>query len=123
MDEETLKALCISFVSQLVGANVIGKEDLLNICSEERSTFGGDIQTNETKTKKRVKDYLNSVNGTSNQNLGNWCRKNKIKCNIYRTLERCLRLGKFSYKLKRGTRYYYMKDGVTPDIDLEDIVL
>lgn len=78
MDEETLKTLCISFVSQLVGANVIRKEDLLNICSEECSTFGGDIQTNEAKTKKRVRDYLNSVNGTSNQNLGNWCRKTKL---------------------------------------------
>ena len=119
--ENELKKIGLDLLYQFIRAGIITEEDYSKAFADEHWNIGSNVQN--VQNKEKIVNYLNGVLSVSNSGLSNWCKHNQVKCRSYKTLERCLRLGKFSYRIRRGNRYFYVKNGVTPDITEEDIIL
>ena len=115
-----LRESIIALINQSLAAQIISQEDLLKICGEDSSTLRS--LTSYQQAQEAV-DYLNSVTATSDNNFRNVMRQRGVKLKAVATLKKCLRLRKFKFTQKRGTRVYYVKSGSCPDVEIEDIVL
>lgn len=116
----------IAFINQCIADEVISQEDLLEICSEERSFVGNNTQT-KLKSEE-VADYLNSREAISLNNFSNVMRGKGYNIKFKATLDRCMRMGCFSYTTRVGCengkqgRLYYVKDSQSKQIKPEYII-
>lgn len=115
-----LRESVIALINQSLAAQIISQKDLLQICGEDSSTLGSYTQNQQAQ---KAVDYLNSVTATSDNNFRNVMRQRGVKLKAVATLKKCLRLRKFKFTQKRGTRIYYVKSGTCPDVEMEDIIL
>lgn len=115
-----LREIILALVNQSIAAQIISQEDLLQICGQDCVTVRS--LTSYQQAKEAV-DYLNSVTATSDNNFRNVMRQRGIKLRAVATLKKCLRLRKFKFTQKRGSRTYYVKSGVCDEITIEDIIL
>ena len=115
-----LRESIIALINQSLAAQIISQEDLLQICGEDSSTLRS--LTSYQQAQEAV-EYLNSVTATSDNNFRNVMRQRGVKLKAVATLKKCLRLRKFKFTQKRGTRIYYVKSGSCPDVEIEDIIL
>lgn len=115
-----LRESIIALINQSLAAQIISQEDLLQICGEDSSTLRS--LTSYQQAQEAV-EYLNSVTATSDNNFRNVMRQRGVKLKAVATLKKCLRLRKFKFTQKRGTRIYYVKSGSCPNIEIEDIIL
>lgn len=115
-----LRESIIALINQSLAAQIISQEDLLQICGEDSSTLRSYTQNQQAQ---KAVDYLNSVTATSDNNFRNVMRQRGVKLKAVATLKKCLRLRKFKFTQKRGTRVYYVKSGSCPDVEIEDIIL
>ena len=115
-----LRESIIALINQSLAAQIISQEDLLQICGKDSSTLRS--LTSYQQAQEAV-EYLNSVTATSDNNFRNVMRQRGVKLKAVATLKKCLRLRKFKFTQKRGTRIYYVKSGCCPDVEIEDIIL
>lgn len=115
-----LEKVVVALVNELVSANAMRKETVIEALVGNSKSDSSYVLS--FSTAKKIVEKINSCDAISNQNFALWCRSNKIKIKPKDTLELCLKKGVFSYRSLKGTRYYYVKNGITNFATIDDIV-
>lgn len=114
------REIIVAFIDSCLKSQIISQADILKICAKDGSPVRG---YPSYKQVEEVVNHLNSVDAISDNNLSNYCRARGIKIRVRATLRKCLRLRKFKFTQRRGSRTYYVKAGSCPEIVMEDIII